>query len=462
MTSDVAAPAFCTTLAVNTSASEAGCVDAQRLVGLEPGGEGCVPFRRARLAERQHPVRRGEADAALLRDLIEQKWTALTDDERVDLLIRGPQWRREGVHARVAPDEAARLEGLADMRWASTGEEEKIELLAGLRLAGAREDVLDARERDADQTARLLQIANERANERVRQGIDAWQREHPGRGYSTAAQYRSGPSARVISDFWQDYADEAPLRCFSCDWTGRTADGSKELGDGLFHVACPRCSQMLLVVSYPSVEQTKLAASRGNAAARAELDRIGPEMPKADAISTEELEVDPVSDTYEFCRAPNGALGRRRVLGPSRIAVCGELYVPSLSRWRLAAAVLSEADYSTISGQQATELVAGDEAMSAACPDPADLAPHGGRDSKERLDWLHEAIATTITAIRSEEQEVETELPWARPGTWDYDFEIDAIAWIKLAYQTLQSLFEEKQSLLARQGMRDRAEYGDT
>ena len=38
-----------------------------------------------------------EADAIRLRGLIEQKWNGLGDDERVDLLIKGGQWMREGV-----------------------------------------------------------------------------------------------------------------------------------------------------------------------------------------------------------------------------------------------------------------------------------------------------------------------------------------------------------------------------
>ena len=42
-----------------------------------------------------------EADAIRLRGLIEQKWNGLSDDERVDLLIKGGQWMREGVRARV-------------------------------------------------------------------------------------------------------------------------------------------------------------------------------------------------------------------------------------------------------------------------------------------------------------------------------------------------------------------------
>jgi hypothetical protein len=242
-----------------------------------------------------------------LRVLIEQKWTGLSDNERIDLLIEGPQWMREGIRARLAPENAERLEGVANRRWVSMPEEEKIQRLAGARLAGAREDILAARERDPAQRVRLLEIANERADGRVRAGIEAWQLEHPCRAYSTAADHRSGPSARIVSDFWRGYDDDVPLSCFDCDWAGRTADGSKDLHDELFHVSCPQCGQMLLVVSYPTLEQTRLAADGGNAAAQAELERLEHDMEDADRATAEGDELLPDESTP--CRAKGAGYG---------------------------------------------------------------------------------------------------------------------------------------------------------
>ncbi len=58
--------------------------------------------------------------------LIQEKWNGLDDDDRVELLIKGPQWMREGVCACVTPEEAARLEELANSRRASMPDDEKI------------------------------------------------------------------------------------------------------------------------------------------------------------------------------------------------------------------------------------------------------------------------------------------------------------------------------------------------
>jgi hypothetical protein len=120
-----------------------------------------------------------EKEAARIRNLVEQRWKSLSDEERLDLLIEGPQWMREGVRARVGPEEGERLEGMADSRWTSKSEEEKVEVLAGIPLVPAREVVLRLRESRGDQRARLLEIANERANKRVRHETEEWMHEHP-------------------------------------------------------------------------------------------------------------------------------------------------------------------------------------------------------------------------------------------------------------------------------------------
>lgn len=71
-------------------------------------------------------------------------------------------------------------------------------------------------------------------------------------------------------DFWED----EPLTCPHCGWTGQAGDGSQEAHTELFDVSCPRCDKMLLIVSYPTIDETTQAAAAGNEAAKAELPRI--------------------------------------------------------------------------------------------------------------------------------------------------------------------------------------------
>ena len=118
-----------------------------------------------------------EPQAERLRQLVEQEWRKLSDDERVDLAIKGPQWMRVRVLGGGPPSEdGKRIERMADARWASMPDEEKIRLLAGLPSDFAREEVISERhraythdevprvqERERDQRARLLAPANERA-----------------------------------------------------------------------------------------------------------------------------------------------------------------------------------------------------------------------------------------------------------------------------------------------------------
>jgi hypothetical protein len=139
--------------------------------------------------------------------------------------------------------------------------------------------------------------------------------------------------------------------------------------------------------------------------------------------------------------------------------ICGEVYVPSLRRWRLNESVMLEKQCREFSPDDALELVGDADALNAHCPDPADLAPQSSAVHKERLDWLDEAIATTLKEVRTEEQEVTNELPWAHGSS--YEFEIDMISWIKAAYRTLERLFEEKQLLVAREAMRRQTKHDD-
>jgi DNA-directed RNA polymerase subunit RPC12/RpoP len=90
--------------------------------------------------------------------------------------------------------------------------------------------------------------------------------------HSTAKHYSSGPSAKVIGYF--QYNGATRLRCPSCGWSGAAADGDRKVFDELFDVRCPNCEKMLLVVSYPTVEEIRRAAASGNQAATDWLSRM--------------------------------------------------------------------------------------------------------------------------------------------------------------------------------------------
>jgi hypothetical protein len=167
------------------------------------------------------------------------------------------------------------------------------------------------------------------------------------------------------------------------------------------------------------------------------------------------------TDSYQFCCGPDGGLARRRLLGHTGIAECGEIYVSTIGRWRLSAAAMSESDHPTISLAEATELAQAPEALRLHALTPPTLRHTMPAIATRDSIWLDEAISLTLREIRSEEQTVITELPAARPGSWDYDYEMDAIAWIKRAYLTLQSVLEERQTLETRQTMRDETGYDD-
>jgi hypothetical protein len=67
---------------------------------------------------------------------------------------------------------------------------------------------------------------------------------------TSAARYRSGPSARVIKT--SEYDEDAPVRCTNpdCGWTGTASQCVREFYDALYDLSCPDCDTMLLIVSY--------------------------------------------------------------------------------------------------------------------------------------------------------------------------------------------------------------------
>lgn len=74
-----------------------------------------------------------------------------------------------------------------------------------------------------------------------------------------------------INNPYTDYSDDMSLLCPTCAWTGLAKDGARADYSTLFDVSCPKCFEMLLVVPYPTHEQTKEAAELGNEEALHEL-----------------------------------------------------------------------------------------------------------------------------------------------------------------------------------------------
>jgi hypothetical protein len=73
-------------------------------------------------------------------------------------------------------------------------------------------------------------------------------------------------------EFW-DYDREARVRCPGCGWEGRAAEG-EDLAKDLLEVRCPLCERMLRIIPFPTLDQTRAAASAGNPRAQAELSGV--------------------------------------------------------------------------------------------------------------------------------------------------------------------------------------------
>lgn len=204
--------------------------------------------------------------------LVERRWKGLTEDEMVDLLIKGPSWMREGVLGRSDPDERERLEELANQRWNKPSEDEKLDVLSEVPFF-AFDEIL-VREQDQNARSRLSELARERQRQKLQRDIEQWKKEHPGREYSTTAHHARGPSSGIIRNYYEGYNENDPLTCAVCGWEGRVKEGGKALTADLFRIHCPRCNEVLLLVSLPTVEQVREAARKGNREARADLRRL--------------------------------------------------------------------------------------------------------------------------------------------------------------------------------------------
>ena len=78
-------------------------------------------------------------------------------------------------------------------------------------------------------------------------------------------------SAKHVN-YW-DYDPNATLTCPACGWAGSGA-GNESYFEELLDVRCPDCDRMLLIVAFPTIEETRAAAAAGNPRAQAELPNV--------------------------------------------------------------------------------------------------------------------------------------------------------------------------------------------
>ena len=114
--------------------------------------------------------------------------------------------------------------------------------------------------------------------------------------YSTAAKYSTEPPALLLGAY--EYRENERLACPHCGWSGQAGEADRGFYEELFDVSCPRCEKMLLVVSYPTIEETRRAAAAGNDAAKRELPNI--ERMEARWARAAELALTPRSELPEL------------------------------------------------------------------------------------------------------------------------------------------------------------------
>ena len=95
------------------------------------------------------------------------------------------------------------------------------------------------------------------------------------------------PGGAKFLGFW-DYDPDDPLDCPSCGWSGRRGNIAEQHRD-LLDFCCPRCDKMLLIVPFPTVDETRAAAAAGNPRALAELSNL--EAAEARAMHAHSLEL---------------------------------------------------------------------------------------------------------------------------------------------------------------------------
>ena len=62
--------------------------------------------------------------------------------------------------------------------------------------------------------------------------------------------------------------------CPDCGWIGETKSMARAIRKLMIGLSCPDCEKTLLILSYPTPEETREAAAEGNVEAISELERI--------------------------------------------------------------------------------------------------------------------------------------------------------------------------------------------
>jgi hypothetical protein len=86
--------------------------------------------------------------------------------------------------------------------------------------------------------------------------------------------YDSSTGPEVLKNPYTEYHEDWLLQCPKCQWSGMAKDGAIRDYSTLFDISCPKCFEMLLLVPYPTDEQTKEAAANGNKEALAEMHNV--------------------------------------------------------------------------------------------------------------------------------------------------------------------------------------------
>ncbi|MBD9468695.1 hypothetical protein [Pseudoxanthomonas sp. PXM01] len=76
--------------------------------------------------------------------------------------------------------------------------------------------------------------------------------------------------AELVPDYFTAGWRERALAC-PCSWQGDSRAMAMELHDAVTDYACPACGNLLLIVSHPSLDQVRAAATAGNGEALAQL-----------------------------------------------------------------------------------------------------------------------------------------------------------------------------------------------
>lgn len=77
-------------------------------------------------------------------------------------------------------------------------------------------------------------------------------------------------SARQVN--YYDYRQVETVEC-RCGWSGPPGP-YEDYFDELLDVTCPKCETMLLIVPFPTLDQTRAAAAAGSDEAIAEIQRM--------------------------------------------------------------------------------------------------------------------------------------------------------------------------------------------